>query len=388
MSLTLKPKAAADMAAASYAMKNKTTLSNEFELPLSIQEDFRLNFKNVIQGRTGIPFFRKTSGFALTAKGNSPRFKGHHILAFRGTIFEFKPDVITDFYIAHTISPYKKIIHSGFDRAFNSMKGEIADYIRTERPDCVHIIGHSLGGALANLAAVMISHEFGIPVKLYTFGAPRVGLLDFAKDLNSNGAIDHYRITHSHDPVTIVPVWPFVHAGNALQIAGSETQLLSVEAHGITVATGNPGYTASSGAHKSFFDMQVKINRLSDRERIILFYEQRNQVTYSRAWERKIRLCLQTLLHDAGFAGFLAIQNGISGIATVYDLMAHFLEKIANTADQYAERVKGLLGHILAFVGQAGRKIKKLSYAFINEVFRLMVKKLVRMAQDAINRHF
>ncbi|WP_370263324.1 hypothetical protein [Limnobacter sp.] len=43
-------------------------------------------------------------------------------------------------------------------------------------------MGHSLGGALANLNAAVLN-DMGFDVHLYTIGAPRVGLLPFANDL-------------------------------------------------------------------------------------------------------------------------------------------------------------------------------------------------------------
>ena len=49
------------------------------------------------------------------------------------------------------------------------------------------LTGHSLGGALATLAAYDIRRELNVPpcsVVCYTFGAPRVGNYAFAHDYN------------------------------------------------------------------------------------------------------------------------------------------------------------------------------------------------------------
>ena len=77
---------------------------------------------------------------------------------------------------------------------------------------------HSLGGALATLGANWIKAQYKVPVKLYTFGSPRVGHNPFAiqSETSLNGI---YRAVHRSDPVPMVPVWPFVHAGNEYRIS-------------------------------------------------------------------------------------------------------------------------------------------------------------------------
>lgn len=77
----------------------------------------------------------------------------------------------------------------------------------------VLVTGHSMGGALATLAAVDLQTQitrYGFDprplVHLYTFGAIRVGNKDFAFWANNvlyNGA--HFHITHARDPVPRLP---------------------------------------------------------------------------------------------------------------------------------------------------------------------------------------
>ncbi|KAK7197888.1 lipase [Novymonas esmeraldas] len=80
----------------------------------------------------------------------------------------------------------------------------------------VLVTGHSLGGAMAMLAAVDLQEQFNKmwapqqPVVLYTFGAPRVGNPAFAKwaaGLLAKGP--HYRVTHARDPVPHLPPMSF-----------------------------------------------------------------------------------------------------------------------------------------------------------------------------------
>ncbi|KAH7708821.1 Protein F25A2.1, partial [Aphelenchoides avenae] len=69
------------------------------------------------------------------------------------------------------------------------------------------VTGHSLGGALASLAAGSLAQQGIYPsanIRLYTFGQPRTGNVAYAQ------AIEHlvpeaYRVVHSHDIVPHVP---------------------------------------------------------------------------------------------------------------------------------------------------------------------------------------
>lgn len=387
MPISLLPQSAAEMASYVYEYRLASGDLIDTRFPRSLKNDFKLTGTGPIKGKTGILLSRRTSGFIITAEGVSSRYQNHALVAIRGTDKKFVPDLITDMFAAVGISLQRKLVHGGFNRTFNSFKSDLIDYVRSTRPQCIHVVGHSLGGALANLTAAMLQAEFGIPVKLYTFGAPRVGLEGFVDSINLNAYIDHYRVSHIHDPVTVVPVWPFMHAGFNYVVAGSVAQSFSLGAHAMSIQDGYPGYIETASRFKSYLEMHDYIDHESRRERIILDYKDIYKVQCNAEWERKIRLCMITLLHDLKFTGFAAVQSVGVSMFTVYDLIARFFEQMAKAAETAAERVKGLLGHILAFVGQAGRQIKNLSYAFIREVFNLMLNKLTRMARDAINRH-
>ena len=70
----------------------------------------------------------------------------------------------------------------------------------------VIFLGHSYGGALAQLAAWYYSQEVGMPrVRLRTYGSPRVGNKKFAKDLDRR-TDSNYRYVIQGDPVTKTPL--------------------------------------------------------------------------------------------------------------------------------------------------------------------------------------
>ena len=84
--------------------------------------------------------------------------------------------------------------------------GDAANWLTPETQ--IYVTGHSLGAALATLAAVHIEkllkdRELDIPVHLYTFASPRVGDRTFA---NHCQAIDAYRIINSEDLIQSIPL--------------------------------------------------------------------------------------------------------------------------------------------------------------------------------------
>ena len=84
-----------------------------------------------------------------------------------------------------------------------------------EPPLEVVITGHSLGGAIATLAAAemeLVDADSRYRVsRLYTFGSPRVGNANFASWFaNNTRAMDAFRVVHNKDAV---PHLPFIDQG-------------------------------------------------------------------------------------------------------------------------------------------------------------------------------
>lgn len=72
------------------------------------------------------------------------------------------------------------MVHSGFLEAYNSaasiVLSEVKDQLDSYPSYSLVATGHSLGGALASLASVSLAFNFpGVPLRVYTFGQPRVG---------------------------------------------------------------------------------------------------------------------------------------------------------------------------------------------------------------------
>ena len=131
-------------------------------------------------------------------------------LVFRGTEPDKISDVFTDILIRQrNYSHYKGKVHRGFATALRIVWQDIRKALRADinmngdRPICV--AGHSLGGALATLAAYRIykSDKFTLD-GLYTYGCPRVGNPEFA-DAFSLIKKRIFRFENNNDLVPKIP---------------------------------------------------------------------------------------------------------------------------------------------------------------------------------------
>ena len=83
------------------------------------------------------------------------------------------------------------------------------------------ITGHSLGAALATLAAAKFTFEGDAPIPIqgvYTFGSPRVGDTTFAEAYDAKLRDITFRFRNNNDVVTRVPIplklFPYQHIGS------------------------------------------------------------------------------------------------------------------------------------------------------------------------------
>jgi hypothetical protein len=103
--------------------------------------------------------------------------------------------------------------HSGFVAAI----GEVWDPLYAEvdarlkqRDRPLWITGHSLGGALALLAAWLFLRRTISPHQVYTFGAPMIGNADAAKAFDREFAGKIFRYVNTPDPVPLLPMMSLV----------------------------------------------------------------------------------------------------------------------------------------------------------------------------------
>ncbi len=166
------------------------------------------------------------------------------ILVFRGTekFEDWKTNLSLTLQRFRTEAPQKSVpassptpigkVHQGFFNAFKSIEGDIMDTLKdwecrdqpspfgspdtpsnspTPRPDRpnIWVTGHSLGGALAALAAVSLKCQGFNVAGLYTFGQPRVGDWSFGSaamnTLTHPHSIPVERYANNNDIVPLIP---------------------------------------------------------------------------------------------------------------------------------------------------------------------------------------
>lgn len=122
--------------------------------------------------------------------------------------FTIRKDGIT------SVSSYKGRVHTGFFLAWASIEKSVLLQIHRWKRELIaqgqvmpplYITGHSLGGALATMAAAALVDN-GIRVDgVYTFGQPRVGDRTFVTQLNANTGGRVFRFVNHNDIVPHVP---------------------------------------------------------------------------------------------------------------------------------------------------------------------------------------
>jgi triacylglycerol lipase len=136
------------------------------------------------------------------------------ILAFRGT----RPDQLSDWMDDAEIAqvPFNSIfdgpdvglVHNGFANLLKSGWDDICDAVNQlqQGGQSLWITGHSLGGALAVMAAAAFTFSRREPVNgLYTYGQPRVGDVKFCAQCDSQFGDEMFRFVNNQDIVTRIP---------------------------------------------------------------------------------------------------------------------------------------------------------------------------------------
>lgn len=131
------------------------------------------------------------------------------IIAFRGTE-KFK-DWLTNAGIDFRVTVHGRV-HKGFDQALDSVWNQITGTLERVQQNAqpLWITGHSLGGALAALAAARFCLDIDQEVYksvngLYTFGQPRIGDRSFVKTLDNEIKSRYFRFVNDNDLVPRVP---------------------------------------------------------------------------------------------------------------------------------------------------------------------------------------
>jgi predicted lipase len=138
--------------------------------------------------------------------------------------------------------------HAGFWTSWKESRTSVLNAVKTlsqSKPGYkIVATGHSLGGAIASLAAADL-RKGGYTVALYTFGAPRIASPTLS-DFISNQPGGNYRITHYNDIVPRLPpiAFNYVHISPEYYIDQKNDK--TVAASDIKVYQGNVNYDGNT----------------------------------------------------------------------------------------------------------------------------------------------
>lgn len=142
---------------------------------------------------------------------------GVALLAFRGS--ESFGDWLGNIDLSRSEWPGRGAAHRGFLKAFASVRDQVEAFgVRQREGTNIWLTGHSLGGAIAVLAAAELTGIRGV-AGVHTFGQPRL-VDDSAADwLKHNMGDRLVRFVNNNDLVTRVPP-NFLHAGRLIHFDG------------------------------------------------------------------------------------------------------------------------------------------------------------------------
>jgi len=385
---TLPPSICSELAAIAYNIK-QIDRRGRYDLKASpvIKNHFSFNLtKGPIKGISGGSIAHAKgiqTGFILIGQGCSPigksnPYKNDLVLAVRGTNSIY--DTSTDFRANISLTEFGASVHSGFNRLFITLKTELAPYLNAVKPSgTVHCVGHSLGGAIASLIADWAKKRFNCNVKLYTFGAPKVGLSNFA--LETTNALEPkniFRCVNGGDVVPMVPVWPFIHAPyNAHEYRLDNHKLLRPWHHLMK-------YYTKNCKSQSWNSITKEISFNSFR-RVTLSVQNAQQVQSSVYWMNRLSEALITVLREANLALLNSIQSGVANGLNLYDKIAMLLANNSLHAVDISNQLNGLLACMLKFAGYGYYKLKELTADFIRWVFEKTLKMINKLSREALS---
>ena len=142
-----------------------------------------------------VQIFNKDQAFLAVREGHFA------ILAFRGTKGKELLDTDLNCRLVPLPGVSRVMVHCGFLEAFSRCKSEIEAAVNESVPSTLglYITGHSLGGALAQIASAALNRDN--LAACYTFGSPRVGTAGFDEKIKC----PHYRVVNNWD---LVPAFP------------------------------------------------------------------------------------------------------------------------------------------------------------------------------------
>lgn len=378
----LSPKIAAELAKEVYGVQSDLTLQGFLARPeFSGQASKKVHLKAEVGSR----LINTRDGFGICAIGG----KGNEndlFLVFRGsTSANNNADWVSNARIGMTISNNGLPVHVGFNHIFNSMLPKIKEFLAANiKFTTVHCVGHSLGGAVATLAADWISSNKAATVKLYTFGAPKPGFLLFSTNLTRKlGKSNIFRTYHATDPVPMIPLFPFLHPplpGYGHYIPSNEN-ILSAEAHDI-------GKYLLSVRNSTWPDLERRSPPYSMDTAVEQWLKSKIPVSAAspKIWQW-INAGLIYVLKKVIGVSAVALQAGFIGVLTLADTIAWILRKGIDLVKAAGQWVIYLMRKIMQALGmKVAESAEELTDTLMRNTLRQLMDRTTEEARKALMR--
>lgn len=369
MSNELTPLYAANLAAAVYDVKSVITREDFIE---EYKSDLEISNSKFASGVTGGYILNKAHVMAVFSSGKG-RYKGQAFVAIKGTASLY--DMLTDLNTGIRSSHTGHHVHQGFYYAFNSILVELRRFVsELKGTSIIHCVGHSLGGAIATLAADWLKSSCSVPtINLYTFGSPRVGLELFAGKCTSKLRPNNiYRAYHRTDPVPMVPTWPFYHIpindiGYLIDspVAGKPWEYHLMKHYIDSAEKAGSWRKIASNRPASHLDSAVESWLKSD-----------GVVALTANTLDLLNAALIYVVKKVVNAAGIAIVASVGAALTILDRMAIFMTKAAKLSADISIWVFHLVKKMAAFVGIKVKEGTDLTTEFIRAVFLHLHRKI------------
>ncbi|MEL6566657.1 MAG: lipase family protein [Pseudomonadota bacterium] len=373
---------AAILADAGYAVTTARTNDQALEMA---QEDVRYTENYVLEQNlttsvTPIGGIVGTSGNIVTEQAGFGTLLQRHagvdrefILVMRGT--QTKIDWLSNLNIGMTRGPTGTLVHTGFAAIYDSLRQDVKRMIAAAKPQRMHFVGHSLGGALATLSAVDFAQGKTCPSHLYTFGAPRVGGLALGGEISRViGDTRVKRVYAQSDPVPMIPLFPFFHAGPGTTGINGGFSSITAAAHSMSgcyipkmPGTGWPAAAA----------MPSKL----DPDYWLTQAEKTNGIGSTMGYYF-LGLALGGIL-----PWLHATSAQVTASLTMLDLLAEGLYRAASLAAQVGKLLLRFVKSALRFAGgvaTAGLSLADITVSFLRYVLGLMMGRVIQAARSAL----
>lgn len=185
-----------------------------FEQLFTIMNSYSQRWSETISNTVRYSFSNLVMGYALRSKTD-----GHGVIVLRGTVSvnEWLNNMNYRLVPFHPTNPDYGMVHNGFRDVYKGIRGHFRALLAEFDPDKpMYFVGHSLGSALAHLAALdlsIIHPKIAEHLCVYAYAPPRTGDATFAHMYDARVRTS-YRVANVCD---VVPYVPFEKLGEFLK---------------------------------------------------------------------------------------------------------------------------------------------------------------------------